>query len=1069
MNNLKIYKSSAGSGKTFTLTIEYLKIALQAPWYFKHILAVTFTNKATQEMKNRILNELFKLKKGEHSDMLPALEEHLQISPALIRHRAEEALSSILHNYTHFSVTTIDSFFQKVIRSFTREVGLRGGFTIEMDNGKVLDESIDAILLELGHGSITQWLVQFAESKVEEGKSWDIKKEIAKLGSELFKEDFKKIEDSIRQHSEDPDFFKNLTSDLKKIEGSFVSQMEKYAKESLKAIDAWGLHLEDFAYGASGPAGYFHNILYKGKYEPGERARKVLIDSTGWTTKKSDLKESILELADTKINSLMQKAIEEYDTNILAYNSARVVSRYLFVFGIMAELTKKVEEYRREKGVMLISDSSMFLRQIIAENDAPFIFEKAGTFYHHFLIDEFQDTSVFQWENFRHLIANSLAEGRTNLLVGDIKQSIYRWRGSDWKLLLNKVHQDLGDDYITEYPLATNWRSSAEVIGFNNLFFHHAPALVYDKLTQGIEAIVDADVQQKLQHQVNDISEAYAESFQKVGKKSESSGWVEVQVAGMEEDELNFKESAIVQLIAKIEDLQITGYSLKDMAILVRTTLEGRMIADALMQYKNSGEAKPNCRYEVISSEALYLSASLSVRVIISALQYLHLQDSLALGVLKTSLAELKQMPITHELFASDDYLKIPAALFVEKESMVRLPLYELVEKLLKIFELQNYPAEFVYLQAFQDAIYEYGKDRKTDLGSLMEWWQQSGAQLSIKAPEHLEAIKILTIHKSKGLEFGVVMIPFCNWSFDHNTSRDNAIWVQSNKKPFQNAGYLPVKYSSELKNTYFAADYYQELIQIHLDNLNLLYVALTRAKEGLYVSIPAPKDTFVTAKLGHVGELVGKLLTDFQDDFSGSWVADNQFFSGNYGKSKDSKPKDFTSITLDRYPSHEWRKKIVIKKRGKDFFLSGRPEIQAKINYGLLVHDLLAATKNLDQLEENIAKLRTNGELPESEVANLQQKLNSLMDMPQMNLWFNHAGKIKNEASIILPQGQTYRPDRVMWMDGKVVVVDFKTGQLRSEHQKQVQSYVQWVSAIESLPGEGYLVYIEEGKIERI
>ncbi|MDN4166542.1 UvrD-helicase domain-containing protein [Cytophagales bacterium LB-30] len=1074
---LQVFKSSAGSGKTYTLTREYLLLALRAPWYFQHILAVTFTNKATQEMKMRILEELNLLKSSESSSLVPFLTDKLDCTEKQLQEKAQKALSYLLHHYSHFSVTTIDSFFQKVIRTFTREVGLRGGYGIEMDTEKVLDEAIDLLLMDLGENeTLTKRLIAFAETKVEEGKSWDIKREIKRIGREIFSEEFKKVESSLLAHEQQVDFWKEFDGDLKKSIHSFDSKLQAIGKEALKVIDAWALEVDDFIYGNGGPAQYFHYLAEKrtDKYLPGSRALTAAEDPQAWASKKAPKRDTILLVAEKHLINLMQEALVLVNSGYAHYQTAVVVQQYFFLFGLMAELTRKIANYRQEQSVMLISDAAVFLKQIVDENDASFIFEKTGTTYHHFLIDEFQDTSSFQWDNFKHLLRNSLAEGNTNLIVGDVKQSIYRWRGSDGELLLTGLSRDVGTDYISEQVLDTNWRSFPEVIAFNNAFFAQAPAVLSSFLETTLGKEINDEQKERALEELAAIHKAYEAAAQKVGKpvQGENRGWVQVDVLDAEEgdEDLKFEEMAVASCIAKVEELQTRGYALKEITLLVRTARDGARLAEAFLQYKNTPAAKPGLRYEVLSSEALFVAASPAVQLLLAAMHVLHRpENSLVRAQVLLQKTLLDEQVGNHTTFTGGENFEELSQLLAHRDQWLRLPLYELTEKLIQHFSLHQHALSFTYLQAFQEAVFDYAKERKADIGSLLEWWEEKGQKLSVKAPDEMDAMRILTIHKSKGLEFQVVVIPFCSWQMDHHSSRDTPIWVRTSVPPFNKAGYIPVKYSSALRNTYFAEAYFRERTLIHLDNLNLLYVALTRAKEGLYLCIPQKKNGFQHDKIQHVGQLVGNVLALGEQE-----MVDGHYVFGTmpgFREAPKQKKEEKSPIFLKEYVSTDWRNRVQIKNKGREFFTSHQDQasVQSKVNYGIISHDILAQMKDVRELPARLQMAQVAGELSEEESQTLLLQIERLLQQPLMKQWFAQEVISRSEASILYPTGESYRPDRVVWQTENVCVIDFKTGLEKPFHAEQVKHYMKLIASIEAKPCKGYLVYLETAEIREV
>ena len=438
---LAIYRSSAGAGKTHTLVREYLNIALAHPDKFTQILAVTFTNQATQEMKQRILAYLYDLAQGTPIPVAEVLLQEKGWNSDILQSRAQVVLSNILHQYTRFSVSTIDSFFQKVVRGFAHELGLQRSFRVELDQGYVLSTIIDDLVVTAGQDpQLEHWLVSFAEDKLLSGKSWNFKQELTALGQALFDEYFREYEAQLTQNLSDPNA---LTSFLKSLDQRiyhFEHYLQSLGQQAVSTIRQAGLEVDDFLYGATGVAGYLTGLAAKRKWAPSQRALRALDCIEAWYKHTSDKKERIIQLVQRVLQPCLHKAVRFYNAHCRIYHTALEVRHFIYAFGVFTQLLERFNDYRFQNNVMFVADTTLLLRKIIADNDTPFVYEKIGAFYHHFLIDEFQDISRFQWHNLKPLIANSLNEGHPSLVVGDVKQSIYRWPVSYTHLTLPTIY-----------------------------------------------------------------------------------------------------------------------------------------------------------------------------------------------------------------------------------------------------------------------------------------------------------------------------------------------------------------------------------------------------------------------------------------------------------------------------------------------------------------------------------------------------------------------------------------------------------------------------------------------------
>lgn len=1107
--NFKIYRSSAGSGKTYTLTKEYLKLALRSPHYYKSILAVTFTNKATQEMKSRIIFQLFAIINGNAGTMLSELSLAVGLDEDALKERAQQVLTNILHGYSYFSVSTIDSFFQKVIRSFAREIGLHSGFSLELDQKKVLEDVIDNVLKDVGiDKQLTRWLVQFAEDKVENGTNWDFRNDIRSLAYEIFQEHYKTFEKDIAAAAAQKDFIPKLLGKLKNITSSFEATMKACGEEALKIIEARALDVADFSSGKRGVMGYLEKITLKNDFDPKVMARKALGFPENWHTKTSKKKEQIISAVVGGLDDCLRKAIETFDKEHQQYESARQVMRFMYTFGILADITKKLQEYREENDLMLISDAALFLKDIVGDNEAPFIYEKIGTTYRHYLIDEFQDTSGFQWENFRPLVKNSLAEGNTNLVVGDVKQSIYRWRGGDWQLLLDKIVDDIGEYQTEELNLNQNWRSRKNIIHFNNKLFAGTPSILEAICQSDLSDIADERLAEFLKEESRKISTAYKDVFQEFPvqrKATDKDGYVNISFIpsreGVEEESddpeivpgvSGWKSEVLKRIPAMVEDFQDKGYALKDIAFLVRNKRYGKLIADWLLTYKSLPEARAGYKYEVISSESLMIGSAVSVNMILNTLRYFdNPQDMIA----RVNMVHDYQVYICrneginlHQLYAESveeavPYQWLPDSFTELTAKLTGYPLYEIVETIISVFKLQNLSGEYAYMQAFQDAVLEYGKKERADISSFLKWWDEQGYNNAVQISDATDAMKILTIHKSKGLQFKVVIIPFCDWKIDHDPLLNNTLWCCSDVSPFNEIPYLPLKYSGSLKSTIYRQSYYQEMVKAYMDALNLLYVAFTRAEDCLLAFGELPKiEKTGEVKVKRVSDLLFQFLNDpekgcVEKEEDGSlylqqyWDAkEYRFEFGAMHETTESTDGEGDNvISLQNYPSSSWRNSLSIKPRARNLFMETDSPVAEKINYGLLMHEILAEIKFKSDLPHVLRSFLFDGIISEDESKVLEAKLHTVLNHPDIQDWFDPVWEIKTEVPVLPLSGKINRLDRVMLKDKLAVVVDFKSGDVQSTHKSQVRHYSSLLADMGYEKVEGYIVYLDPVEIMKV
>jgi ATP-dependent helicase/nuclease subunit A len=1046
MQGFHIYKSSAGSGKTFTLVKEYLKLALQNPAEFKQILAITFTNKATAEMKNRIIKALVELIENKN----PGLESILKSEmPAGIdiQKNAGLVLDRILHDYSNFSISTIDSFFHKIIRAFSKEMQLPLRFDVEMNQSNVIVAITDNLLQDIGKNKeLSVWLEKLMLFKLAEDKGWKIENDIQFIARELFKENFHAMPAAPMEVTE------TFIEQLFETKRSFEKKMQEYGEEALGIIKKHHLHINDFAHKSGGVANYFQKICYRNNpenYIPGKRSLEALENPDKWYSKTSENKELINQLvtegigADKPLIYILSDIVEYYTNESTLYNSCTEVLKLAYIFGIVSHLQEKLKEYRDEKNLVMMADTTHLLRQFISDSDTPFVFEKMGNAFKHFLIDEFQDTSDFQWHNLLPLLENAIGSNNFAMVVGDAKQSIYRWRGGNMQLLLSGVQQDLGHfkDLIHEEKLNTNFRSKKHIIEFNNSFFEKAAAC--------IKLQIEADG-----HNLLDKAYLASEVHQKIAPKNNEGGYVQINL--IEADD--WKAKALSQMLLTIKELEKDHFALKDIAILVRKNTEGNAIAQFLFE---------NGYTKVISSESLLLWNSPKIQFIINVLHYLNNRQN---HIAKTNLlyfyARFKDWSHQNDhLFT--DFNKpnnqlfetaLPAEFTSQLNHLSKLPLYELSEQVVSIFELNKDPD--AYIQRFQDLMLEYASKQRTDLRSFIDWWEKNknSDKCSVIVPENENAIRILSVHKSKGLQFPVVIMPFTDWKLAPD-ARD-VLWVSSDMPPFAPQQMVPVKPGKSLNNTLFKAAYTKELVQTYVDNINVLYVAFTRAEQRMYSFGPLP----VNEKLSSIADLIHQTLGP--NNFSEQGV----YEVGACQEQVQGKEEQTEEIVkLSQYPSTRWQSKLAISTKAANLWDIVDNEKNENVNYGILVHDVLANVRVASDADKSITRLCHAGLINALEKAELKLKVSKVLALPQVASWFAEHWEVKNERELLLPDGQTMRPDRVIVHNNKALVIDYKTGAREKRHEEQVCRYAEVLEAMGYSPVEKYLLYINELHILKV
>lgn len=847
----KIYSSSAGSGKTYTLTREYLKLALQgdSPHYFKYILAITFTNDAANEMKARIVSALqgfaqpktlTEKKKKESDQLLYGIAEELKVEPGKLRQRAQKVFVKIIYNYSDFAVSTIDRFVNKITTAFTQELDIPYNYDVDLDTDKLLETAIDRVLDKVGRENkenLSEILVDWAERKAEEGKNWaQIAPELADFSRDLMNERSYNYLNQLKRLSVQD--FQLIKEELFTFKKNLQSQIVAVAEQGLSLMQGQGVAVADFFQKAKGVGGYFQKLSQGKDLEKSANSYvNQAIQANKWYSGKSN------PAIDAIAPALAQDITHLEDLKNL-YLLVSLITPHIYKMALIHEVETELEELKVENNSIHISDTNKKIAEIISNEPVPFIYERVGEKYNHILIDEFQDTSVLQWQNLLPLVENNLAEDNFNLIVGDAKQAIYRWRGGEMEQLVHLYKNNikallkpslmqedtfslLRDRYGTlqhnHHPaqLKHNYRSTQEVINFNNSFFRDIVDMYRDQYPL-LDQIYDEDFEQEIPPQ-----------------NTKTGGHVEIQFVNKD----TYRTDTLDYILVTVSTALNQGFSKKDIAVLVRSNTSGQEIA---MFLKSKG-------FPVISQTSLLLASDDKVHFIIAFLKLIkNPHDRLLRSeVLYLFYRVVKRITPDDMVNNAIKYLitKPIAELYehiknqgydINQGMMQQLGVYELVEKLIEIFGLFEQQNKLEYLFRFLDLLIEFNLQKNTTLTDFLEYWEDKKEKVSVNTPKDQDAITITTIHKSKGLEFSVVILPFAEW--EYVPKRNSTMWVHLPKEEFtfrHSNNYLStsiVKVSSKLANTLVADQYQSEMEKTFIENFNLLYVAFTRAVDRLYI-----------------------------------------------------------------------------------------------------------------------------------------------------------------------------------------------------------------------------------------
>lgn len=1063
LEHLHIIKASAGSGKTHRLTGEYLHLLFAQPNNHRHILAVTFTNKATDEMKSRIVEELHLLSSGKSSAYLKELMRDFSLDELTVRSMAKRILETILHDYSSFSISTIDKFFQQTMRAFTREMGLAGGYNVEVDHSSLLMETVDLMLSELDKPEnkiLSEWLLQFMQDSIEEGKSWKIDREVMELSEQLFNETYKSFtaeEQAAFQNKEQLSEYKKI---LIRIIRDYENELKKTGTRAISIMENNSLEPSDLKGGSRSQFFKFMRIAEGGIPDLPPSFYKFPDNLEEWYAKKTatDIIIKIENAYNAGLNDCVKQVIEMYDNN-MQYLTAKCILQNYYTLGILNDIKNRLRKLQQENNTLLLSDTTELLNDIISGTDSPFIYEKTGTRITNYMIDEFQDTSRMQWNNFKPLVDESLSSGNFNLIVGDVKQSIYRFRNSDWRLLEEQVEEDFSSDYIKKHVLDTNWRSDAKIVEFNNLFFNKAPLILQDYFNNSNSIDEDESSDQ--------ISNAYTDVYQHLPEKKKESGG-HVKITFLKDDKENdWKAEALERLPYEIESLQDQGFSLKDIAVVVRWNKEAVLVAEKLLKYK---EEHPDSRYryDIISNEALIIGSAQSVKSAIALMN--HFRNPSDELYLMTAVYEFLRYKYKYSpdeaitAYREDTKGEFPEEYRSKIAELSTMSFYDMIESFFSLFTHESDENENAYIQAFLDIALKFSEDKSADLNAFLDWWDEKGCNKALYSPEGQDAIRLITIHKSKGLGFGAVIMPFLNWDLDHTRNSD-IIWCKPDVAPFNLLGVVPLKYSKILSDTIFREDYLEEKMFTYIDNLNLLYVAFTRAKHRLILFTPYKEKN---DKLSNVSHLIRETVTDNQLSQVSFTEGDTEclFELGSPDKLKSpDTEKEVKTYRTGKWHSIPFNDRLKLRLNSIGFFSD-----DGSRDYGKLMHEIVSNVKTISDIPQAIEKKIYEGEINESEQERLTTELTDYLSLPAASDWYSGKYNVLNEAQILHPLKGISRPDRIMIAQDEVVIVDYKFGESEDrKYNRQVQRYIKSIEEMGYPNVKGYVFYVKAGKIDTV
>ena len=1089
---LTVYKASAGSGKTFTLAVEYIKLLVSDPQNYRYTLAVTFTNKATQEMKLRILSKLYGIANSlsDAEDYYKKVSEAFpQLSEKVIRNRAADALTMLVHDYNAFRVETIDSFFQRVLRNLARELGLTANLQVMLNDYEVESQAVDNIIENINteNDPLLTWIMDFINERMTDDKSWNVISQIKEFGKNIFSDFYKDHQDKLHNLMDDAATFKKYTSSLRALKGKADKTMKDFADRYAAIAAHAGLTDQCYSHGHSNAPGYFENLA-NGHYlgdspkMPNSYILKGMADHEA-LVKKADINRPESQVIINEVGPLLEEAEAARKQAALTTVSVLLTLQNINQLRLLGRIEQEVNNINTANNDYPLSNTQKLLNSLIDKSDSPFIYEKIGGQLRYIMIDEFQDTSTIQWENFKVLLDDCIAHQNGSLIVGDVKQSIYRWRDGDWTLLQGLTPENYPNKVEVE-NLDTNYRSQPNIVNFNNAFFSKAAELT---ATASFAGLSEKKVKDSILHEALLIKHAYEDVRQKTPPAKPKAGLVSISLLPKD----SYEELMVTKVKATVEMLLSKGIPEKKIAIIVRKNKHIKFLADYFLHNDITINGR-SFKVNMVSDEAFRLDASLAVCVIVKAMVLLtNPADKLTEAFLAKAYASIRCQEQGRELSEADLFLSdkgvsaaLPVELTADRAKLLSKPLIDLAEELYAIFHLKTLNNESAYVCAFFDQLSNFLQKHIAGIDEFIEEWDESLCTKSIHSDE-IDGIRLLTVHKSKGLEFDNVIMPYCDWQIE---DRRDILWVEPAQAPYNELAVVPVNINpKKLLMSIYAEDYESEHLKSLVDNLNVLYVAFTRASRNLFVigkkdSSDYPSMTIQTV-LPELSEL--HMEEDEAEDgtltYSFGSLSPSKVSPKDDEADKEPEPNVFLqestgiNITIDDTTS---KAEFQQSNDSTDFITpddeqEDKERIEEYIQTGNILHQLFATIHDYTDVDAAIDQLEFDGILYNHPMTRPQLKafIQKKLAIPQIHEWFSPRWTVMNECSIIYydPEHDRIdkrRPDRVIYDGKEMIVIDFKTGKQNEKHKVQVGEYVSLLQQMGYAHVKGYLWYIRHDDI---
>ncbi|WP_111658874.1 UvrD-helicase domain-containing protein [Olleya aquimaris] len=1039
--SFKVYDASAGSGKTFALVKEYLKLLFTSTFNdsYKHILAITFTNKAVAEMKTRILDALQEFQFRD-SSMFLAIVEELNLDPEYVRKKSKAILHSIMHNYAAFDVSTIDGFNHKLIRTFAHDLKIPINFEVELDTPSLLSQAVDSLIAKAGtNQKLTKILIDFAIEKADDDKSWDVSTDFNNIAKLLINDNDLPHVNSIKHKTLDD--FDALKTQLVKRINTIEKQIVKVSENALSLIKNSGLEFEDFSGGKN---------AYIPKYFSKLKHLDISIDySASWVVNleekplypkaKSDEIKAVLDAIKPEIVS----AFNQTKAAVFDLKFLKAIYKNITPLSVLNAINKELTTIKEDENKLLISEFNSIISKEIKNQPTPFIYERLGEKFRHYFIDEFQDTSEMQWDNLIPLIENTLSgqnlkgEKGTAMIVGDAKQAIYRWRGGKAEQFIELTKDE--DNYPQQNPfpvekqvvnLKANYRSHKNIIQFNNQFFKYLSEQSFRN---------------------TDYSELYKKATQEPMLKPE--GFVSIKFLDIqkEEDQNDIYSQAVFETVEKC---LTNGYHLKDICVLVRKKKEGAAIAQFLSEKG----------IKITSSETMLIDNSEDVNLVVNIFRLLINPKNMEAKIkILYHVAALNNIKDKHHFFITHLALSIDAffksftkfSIDVNPSHLLQLSLYDMAETIVRSFNLTK--SSNAFIQYFLDVVLEFSQKQISDISAFLEYYDAKKENLNIVSPSNQDAIQIMTIHKSKGLEFPVVIFPYAQ--LDIYREKGPQEWFPLDKNEFNGFSKALLNFNKDFEQfgDIGEAIYFKHRSEQELDNINLLYVALTRPVEQLHIisKLDISKKDGVPFKT-YSGLLINYLI------HKGLWnEAQLEYSFGNENKDIEQETTTHSTIETQKFISVA-KQDHDIKIITKSGYLWDTNQQQA-IEKGNLIHDIMADIKTIADVEFVINDYLNTGVINKEQSTLLTNTITSIINHPEIYKYYTNNYTIYNERDILSKSGTIVRPDRLAIKDNDAVIIDYKTGLSNPKYQQQLEYYSDILKEMNFTVSKKILVYLNQ------